>query len=113
MYDAHAVWTELRNLYPPVEREMLSLYSSTENMHPRVLTALLRLSIEGRAGTESRATSQFESDALAVVRCMFSKASRVLKQEHPVRLLCSLPADVNHTPAFLDRFLRHTVSILR
>ena len=111
VYDTRAVWEELLGLLPPVQQKMLLYRRATPNLHPRVLTALFRLLVKGRAAIESRANTHRETSALAVVKGMFQKASLALQPEHPVRLLCSLSADTTSTLAFLEKFISGSYNI--
>lgn len=85
-HDVHAAWTELRAMESRVEQIMLSLCNSV--MHPRVLSALFRLLVNGSS------CSDLQVRTLSVVRAMFAKVSKVLPANHPVRMLCGLPNDI-------------------
>lgn len=84
-HDVHAAWTGFRALESKVERIMMSLCHII--MHPRVLSALLRLLIDGLS------VSELQVRTITVVRSMFAKISKFLPENHPVRMLCSLQSE--------------------
>ncbi|KAK5720943.1 hypothetical protein LTR15_006905 [Elasticomyces elasticus] len=93
-YDAKAIWVELSTLEPRAK----SIISTLQNpaMHPRVLTALLRLLVDHSSATAP------ERAALKAIRRMFYNASRALPSSHPVPLLCSLSLDDTSSSVLLQ-----------
>lgn len=92
-YDSRAIWKELSELQHSVTKVMPAL--SGRVFHPRVLTALLRLLVDGVSvpgAVSGFARSAEESKTLAVVKLMFLKVARqYLGDRHPVTLLCAAP----------------------
>jgi hypothetical protein len=81
-YDTSAIWTELFALKARAETAIMSFQDGI--MHPRVLTALLRLIVEGDTASE------IERQALAAVRMMVAVACEALPVRHPLRLLLGM-----------------------
>jgi hypothetical protein len=86
-YDAHKIWQELGDLYNPVLEVMPKLQADNLlTLHPRTLTALLRLAVDGTQ--IPNAMELWESRTLGVIKDMFFLASKLsLPSFHPVVLL--------------------------
>lgn len=86
-HDSHHIWRELKTLSNPLLAVIPSFgESNLLTMHPRSLTAILRVLVDSVSFGEGG------SKTLENVKYMFwAMFSHILQASHPLRLLCSVP----------------------
>lgn len=99
-YDTHATFVELRRLGARAENVLPKL--DRDSMHPRVLTVLLRLIVDGTSKINGTDKQKQDTGILRTVKGLFERVAKAeLFGDHPVVLLSGMPERRDQTERLL------------